>query len=627
MNSIEEIRTGYRRIADETRQKLNKVQQQIYRIGTLRLMLFIAGVAGIIYFRSESWTVLAGIVFVTLLPFVLLIKYHNRLFYQKDYLEKKVEINRQELAALDYDTSAFDDGQEFVKPAHLYTYDLDVFGPRSMFQYINRTCTELGRKLLAEWLGKHLERKEEILRRQEAARELAPELKFRQRFRILGLLHKGKTADEVELKAWAASPSVFRKNRFLRILPGVVTGINVVCIGLVVAGVLPASLWGVIWMAFVAIGFGFTGRITKIQAVYGKKLQILGTYAELLRLMEERPMRCALLKEIKEEIGGETKKASHSISQLSKLMNELDQRNNVFMYVILNGLFFWELRQIMRIEAWKEQYAGELPSWLTAIGQVDALNSLATFAYNHPDYIYPTILPEEGDMQKQTELCRKPGSVHEAEGLSPFRFRAKALGHPLMHRDRCVRNDIDMEKRPFFIIITGANMAGKSTYLRTVGINYLLACIGAPVCASSMEIYPARLITSLRTSDSLNDNESYFFAELKRLKLIIDKLQAGEELFIILDEILKGTNSMDKQKGSFALIKQFMALQANGIIATHDLLLGTLIDLFPKDIRNFRFEADITNNELTFSYQLRPGIAQNMNACFLMKKMGIAVTD
>ena len=196
-----------------------------------------------------------------------------------------------------------------------------------------------------------------------------------------------------------------------------------------------------------------------------------------------------------------------------------------------------------------------------------------------------------------------------------------------MDRNKCVRNGIDMEKRPFFIIITGANMAGKSTYLRTVGVNYLLACIGAPVWAAKMEIFPARLVTSLRTSDSLTDNESYFFAELKRLKLIIDKLKAGEELFIILDEILKGTNSMDKQKGSFALIKQFMSMDANGIIATHDLLLGTLIDAFAQNIRNYCFEADITNNELTFSYQMRSGVAQNMNACFLMKKMGIAVID
>ena len=196
-----------------------------------------------------------------------------------------------------------------------------------------------------------------------------------------------------------------------------------------------------------------------------------------------------------------------------------------------------------------------------------------------------------------------------------------------MDRNKCVRNGISIEKRPFFIIITGANMAGKSTYLRTVGINYLLACIGAPVWAKQMEIFPARLITSLRTSDSLTDNESYFFAELKRLKLIIDKLQAGEDLFIILDEILKGTNSVDKQKGSFALIKQFMSMNANGIIATHDLLLSSLANSFPKNIRNYCFEADITNNELTFSYKMRDGVAQNMNACFLMKKMGIAVID
>ena len=614
MNSIEEISATYRSIAEKAKQELNKVQQQIYRIGTLRLLLFCAGVAGIIYFWAESWAVLGGIALVTLLPFVLLIRYHDRLFRRKDYLEKEIEINGQELAALDYDTSAFEDGEEYVDPAHLYTYDLDVFGPHSLFQYINRTCTQPGKERLASWLNKHLEKKEEIQRRQGAVQELAPELEFRQRFRILGLLHKGKAADETELNAWAKSPSVFRTKKLLRALPPLVVATNAICIGLVIAGILSGEAYGIIWTCFVIASFSFTGRITKIQAIYGKKLQILSTYAGLLRFMEEQPMQSELLKEIKEEIGGEKRKASHSIGRLSKLMDELDQRNNAFMYVILNGFFFWELRQIMRIEAWKEQYASELPRWLTAIGQVDALNSLATFAYNHPDCTFPTVLD-------------KADIAANSHSAASFCLRAEALGHPLMNRDRCVRNDIDMEKRPFFIIITGANMAGKSTYLRTVGINYLLACVGAPVCARQMEIYPARLITSLRTSDSLTDNESYFFAELKRLKLIIDKLQAGEELFIILDEILKGTNSMDKQKGSFALIKQFMTLQANGIIATHDLLLGTLIDLFPRNIRNYCFEADITNDELTFSYRLRPGIAQNMNACFLMKKMGIAVAD
>lgn len=606
MNILEETKASYHRIAEEARLELNKVQRQIYRIGTLRLLLFIAGLTGIIYFRAESWTFLGGIACVTLLPFLLLVKYHNRLFYRKEYLEQKIAINEQELAALDHDTSAFDEGKEFTDATHLYTFDLDVFGPHSLFQYINRTSTQPGKTRLAAWLNRHLEEKNAIFQRQEAVKELAPELKFRQHFRILGLLYKGESADETELKAWSQSPDVFRTKKLLRALPLLVTATNLLCIALVIAGILPANLYGIIWSCFVAAGFVFTGRISKMQAVYGKKLQILSTYANLLRQIEEQPMRSALLKQIKEEIGGEKQQASLAIRRLNKLMDELDQRNNVFMYVILNGLFFWELRQMIRIETWKEQYAADLPRWLEAIGQIDALNSLATFAYNHPDYTYPNILD------------KVPSS---------FRFCATALGHPLMHRDRCVHNDLTMEKRPYFIIITGANMAGKSTYLRTIGVNYLLACIGAPVCARQMELTPARLITSLRTSDSLNDNESYFFAELKRLKLIIDKLQTGEQLFIILDEILKGTNSTDKQKGSFALIKQFMTLQANGIIATHDLLLGTLINLFPDHIRNHCFEADITDNELTFSYRLRPGVARNMNACFLMKKMGIAVAE
>lgn len=197
-----------------------------------------------------------------------------------------------------------------------------------------------GKRLLANWLGQHLEKKEDILERQAAVRELAPELQFRQHFRILGMLHKGTAADETELKAWAASPGVFRKNKFLRLLPATVTGINGICLLLMLTGYLPASMWGVIWTLFVTAGFAFTGKITKIQAVYGKKLQILGTYAGLLKLMETQPMQCNLLKRIKEEIGGEQRKASLAISRLSKLMNELDQRNNVFMYVILNGLFF-----------------------------------------------------------------------------------------------------------------------------------------------------------------------------------------------------------------------------------------------------------------------------------------------
>ena len=314
-------------------------------------------------------------------------------------------------------------------------------------------------------------------------------------------------------------------------------------------------------------------------------------------------MNAPTLVTLKNELEEKGKKATDILAQLSKELDRLDLRNNQILYVLLEGSMFWQLRQMLRIEQWKEEHGKYLIQWLEALGRLDALCSLGTFAFNHPEYTYP------------------------AMSQTPFIFHAKNMGHPLMPRRQCVTNDVDIPLRPYFLIVTGANMAGKSTYLRTIGCNYLLACIGAPVCCESLEIYPAHLMTSLRTSDSLIDNESYFFAELKRLQQIINRLNEEKVMFIILDEILKGTNSVDKQKGSYALVQQLLHLKANGIIATHDLLLGKLIQHFPNNIRNLCFEADIQNDELTFSYKLRDGIAKNMNACFLMKKMGITIDD
>ena len=571
MESIEKIKSTYSRIAEEAQQESNKIQQAIYHTGSLRLLLFVTGIAGIIYFREESWTILAGIALVPLLPFILLIKYHNNLFRRKDYQEKRAEVNRQELAALDYDTSCFDAGEEFVDPAHLYAYDLDVFGTHSLFQYVNRTCTEPGKRLLANWLGQHLEKKEDILERQAAVRELAPELQFRQHFRILGMLHKGTAADETELKAWAASPGVFRKNKFLRLLPATVTGINGICLLLMLTGYLPASMWGVIWTLFVTAGFAFTGKITKIQAVYGKKLQILGTYAGLLKLMEAQPMQCNLLKRIKEEIGGEQRKASLAISRLSKLMNELDQRNNVFMYVILNGLFFWELRQIMRIETWKEQYARELPHWLSALGQMDALNSLATFAYNHPDYSYPTLLDKADMIAAKVNISSntKKADTENTGNNTRFMLRAKALGHPLMHRDRCVRNDIDMEKRPFFIIITGANMGGKSVAMKTVALNVLLLQSGFLVCARSARM-PLFWSVHMLFDDlqSIQSGLSGFGSEIVQFQKALAEVEQGYSLFL-LDEFARGTNPDEGAIIVQAVTRYLNDVNAISLLTTH----------------------------------------------------------
>ena len=329
---------------------------------------------------------------------------------------------------------------------------------------------------------------------------------------------------------------------------------------------------------------------------------MLSTYARLIELADKQPMESALLVSLKQKFESKQLKAPKVLGMLAKELDRLDLRNNLILYALLEGSMFWQLRQMLRIERWKQEHGTHLLQWLEALGKLDALCALGTFAFNHPEYTYPSLTDE------------------------PFVFQAKDMGHPLMPRQQCVVNDADIPQRPYFLIITGANMAGKSTYLRTIGCNYILACIGAPVCCSSLHVYPAHLMTSLRTSDSLANNESYFFAELKRLQQILERLKSGEEMFIILDEILKGTNSMDKQKGSFSLVKQLLQLKANGIIATHDLLLGELKRHFPNEISNYCFEADIQNDELTFSYKLREGIAQNMNACFLMQKMGIAIS-
>ena len=290
--------------------------------------------------------------------------------------------------------------------------------------------------------------------------------------------------------------------------------------------------------------------------------------------------------------------ASHAINQLKSYHNNLTVSYTFPVLMLFNPYLLWNVKYAIKVEQWTEKYKSEIEQWFEAIAQFDMLVSMGVFAFNHPDYTYPQVSDK-------------------------FRFEGKALGHPMLHRDKCVRNDVNICKTPYFLVITGANMAGKSTYLRTIGINHTLACAGVPVCTESLTFYPCRLVTNLRTADSLADNESYFFAELKRLKMIIDRLQSGEELFIILDEILKGTNSEDKQKGSMALMKQLLSLNGNGIIATHDLLLGNLEQEYPDNVKDYRFEADITNDQLTFSYKIRKGVAQNMNACFLMKKMGI----
>lgn len=582
--------------------QLQQVKKQIFRISMLRLALFIAGIAGLYFFFNQT-TLLIVCICLTFLPLFILVKIHNSFFIRKDWLETQARIIQEELQALSGDYSSFEDGKEYVNPEHPYSFDLDIFGRRSLFQSINRTCTFFGKVRLAEWLQNHLHEKTSIEKRQEMVREISEHTLFREQFRVAGLVHHGQSSDAEKIQAWSQSPAQYLHAGWVKAFIWGVPVINSLLLITSLAGWTSFSWLGLSFSIFLVLSFGIIKRATYIQETYGKQLKSLNGYARLIALAKAENWKSAGMQELMERFSLNGQSPIQALQQLSKELDRLDLRNNQFLYVLLEGSIFFQLQEIVRIERWKARYGQHISKWLETVGELDALCSLGTFAYNHPQYTYP-------------ELTEKP-----------FCFLATQMGHPLMPASQCVKNDATIPSRPFFLIITGANMAGKSTYLRTIGVNYLLACIGAPVCCERLKLYPNQLITSLRTSDSLSDNESYFFAELKRLKRIIDLLNQGQQLFIILDEILKGTNSMDKQKGSFDLIRQFMQLKANGIIATHDLLLGSLIKQFPEEIRNYCFEADIKENELTFSYKLREGVAQNMNACFLMKKMGIILQE
>lgn len=596
---MEQVYQLYQDIIHRGRINIAHLSHTIHLLGTIRLILFV-GFFVTLYFLSDRGIAVWGLItFLFGIPFIALMAFHTFLFNKRKREEILCHLCENELKGLDYDFSAFHGNTDSIKGSHSFQIDLDLFGERSFFQSINRTSTYIGNEKLAQWLLSPLTDKEAILARQEAVKELGTKTIFRQMFYVEGLFKPGKQRMEIPWNKLMRTTTYFSDSKYWKALiflfPAVWT---VLFIGTFI-GWIDLSILSIAIVLSMVIAYSKAKQTSALHNQVDKLDHLLGTYAELIRLIESTDFESQLLNEFKGrlEING---KASDEIRRLSRAIGALNQRMSAA-GLLLQIFTLRDVRTSIRIERWMTQNSQHLPQWIDVLANFDALNSMGNFGFNHPDYIYPEIADRY------------------------FQMEGKSLGHPLMNRNTCVKNAISIKQSPWFIIITGANMAGKSTYLRTIGINHVLACTGMPVCAESLSVYPAQLVTSLRTSDDLMNNESYFFAELKRLKMIIDRLQSGEKLFIILDEILKGTNSIDKQKGSLALMKQLIRLEACGIIATHDLVLGTLEEEFPEQIRNYRFEADITNDELSFTYQLRPGVAQNMNACFLMQKMGITI--
>lgn len=591
MNSID-LTNFYQLRYEQSSRHAKQVNKKIKWIGFLRLIFIILAVFLIIKgIKLDIWALnLSGALLFLL--FFRLVSIHRNFSELRKKLEKLTMINQQELLALKGDFSSFDNGKSYLNPEHEFTYDLDIFGDKSLFQYINRTCTNIGEKRLKDEFISSPKSKEEILETHVILRELSTQQDMMQDYRATGMLTEESESDRNEIISWMNN----QKLNFSALVKFIVYALSILNTGLLVASIINSDYSGFLVITVILSWFFyglFFVRINRYHSNITKKQTIINKYLKLSRIISENDFQHNTLSEIQLKSKNSIKK----LKELDLLMNFLDSRLNLMVGLILNTLFLHDFHIIMKLEKWKENYKNDIPDFFDSHAEFDMLISKSVFSFNHPDFCWPK--------------------------LSDKDFISKEIGHPLLHSSKRVCSDFNISNEENVIIITGANMAGKSTFLRTVGANLILAGMGIKVCADEFTFSPNKIITGMRTTDSLAESESYFFAELKRLQRIVEGLSKGERYFILLDEILKGTNSTDKHIGSEALIRQLIKTNATCLIASHDLELGKMQDEFPNNIRNYRFESLIEKNELVFDYKLQTGIAQNMNASFLMKKMGI----
>lgn len=546
-------------------------------------------------FQQAEWFYLSGALVVL---FALLVKRHTTQFEKLVHLKHLRAIQDEELASLEGDVSSQPDGQAFIDIHHPYSHDLDVFGRGSLFQHLNRCRTSGGMQRLAARLQERADNQEVILTWQEAARELAEMSDFRHNVQALTRQISEDANDRRQLELWLNNDPFFRNSAWYRIALVVMPAITV---ALVATAFFVDGLTGT---ALLAAAFQWTFHalhLKRVNAYHGYisgRKNTLARYGLLLQTIGATGFRTPFMQNI-----GATAHSGHgAVTQLATLVNALDARMNMMMNLLVNTLFLYDLQCVFRLEQWRKENRNHLFNWIDALYETEVIASMGTFSFNHPHFVFPII---------QNDRV----------------FEARNLGHPLLHEKERITNDFTMDEDRSIHIITGANMAGKSTFLRAIGVNVVLALAGAPVCASEMRCPLIDLRSGMRTADSLQDHQSYFYAELDRLKSIMDELRTGKPLLILLDEILKGTNSNDKQAGSFALVRQLVDQPCLALIATHDLALGVLEEQYPQRILNFSFEPRIDNDQLMFDYKLRRGVAQKMNATFLMKKMGILPPD
>ncbi len=579
---------------------LLQVKNKLTLSSTIRLVVFFMIIFGV-YFFWGNLKAMFLVVLIGVAVFLFLVSKHTDLQQKRDKTQALIKINTIELQVLGNDKSDLYSGEKYKNPQHEYSYDIDLFGEGSFFQYINRTSIKSGTDKLVSILTANTI--EAIKTKQEAFKNLSSKSKWRQNFSATASLVNVETKS-AHIVNWLQNYASFLP-KIAAFLP---TLFFIISLSLFVLNYLEFIGFGVI-IAWFFVGLIITGiYLKKTNVLYQNANHAKDTfkqYHQLLLQIESEKFTSELLKQQQNKIKTNSKKASVIFSEFSKALDAFDQRNNIIFGIFGNGFALWDIKHSYKIEQWIKQYHHQVEKWFDVIAFFDAYNSLGNYVFNHPSHNFP-ILKEKN-----------------------FTIKATQLGHPLLNKKKRIDNNFTINNQEFFII-TGANMAGKSTFLRTVSLSIVMANIGLPVCAKVFEYSPIKLITSMRTSDSLTDDESYFFSELKRLKFIVDKVSLktsaenikSQKYFIILDEILKGTNSKDKAIGSQKFVKRLVKSHATGIIATHDLSLCEIAKELSQ-VKNHYFDADIINNELHFDYTFKDGICQNMNASFLLKKMGI----
>lgn len=595
--NYQEREKHFRRIAEQLKKKYNWLSAG-------RLLFFVMAIGIAIFLTQWHWSLALIWALLALVLFLRIVVLHRNLQAAEIHQSCLAEVNRQEQAALEYHFAEFANGLPYKDPLHPYTHDLDIFGNYSLFQFCNRTTTVVGSHCLANWLKQAAE-PSVVAARQQAVKELGAQLDWRHHFRAYGLEEVDQEEHQRGLQKWMSEPS------FVLPKKGIRWALWLFPIWAVLGMVWVIPNHPLAWLALVFLPSAVLlqqnlKRVNRTLAFTSKAEAWLQRYALLIQQIEKLEVQSELLQSLKNNFSqAEASSTSQAIQRLSYCLSQLNVRNNIFA-LPLNLITVWDLQWVYQLEKWKAQHQENLPRWFVALGEFDALSSLANLHYNHPDWVFP--------------------NLHQEDFLSTTQ-----LGHPLIPKEKRVGNNLQMPTQQHLKLMTGSNMAGKSTWLRTLGVNIVLAQAGAPVCAQSLDMPSLLIFTGMRTQDDLSASASSFYAELYRLRAMLDVVIAQEgkrpSVFFLLDEILKGTNSRDRHHGSRALILQLMHYSSAGFIATHDLDLTAMEAEYRHMIQNVCMEVAIREEELYFDYQLKPGVSQSFNASLLMQKMGIGMKE